>query len=59
MTGQSRAASQVPYKKGKLKRRKKTKKNSGNVLTGLPLYLETWKNLKFDSLGKKKRGVHI
>jgi len=22
--------------------------------TGLPLYLETWKNLDFDNLGKKK-----
>ena len=22
-------------------------------LTGLPLYLETWKNLEFDNLGKK------
>ena len=24
------------------------------VLTGLPLYLETWKKLEFDNLGKKK-----
>ena len=24
-----------------------------NSSTGLPLYLETWKNLEFDSLGKK------
>ena len=23
------------------------------VLTGLPLYLEAWKNLEFDNLGKK------
>ena len=22
--------------------------------SGLPLYLETWKNLEFDNLGKKK-----
>ena len=23
------------------------------INTGLPLYLETWKNLEFDNLGKK------
>ena len=27
------------------------------IITGLPLYLETWKNLKFDNLGKKKTGI--
>ena len=26
------------------------------LLTGLPLYLESWKNLEFDNLGKKKPG---
>ena len=26
-------------------------------LTGLPLYLETLKNLEFDNLGKKKAGI--
>ena len=30
-----------------------------NILfnTGLPLYLEPWKNLKLDNLGKKKSGI--
>ena len=26
-------------------------------MTGLPIYLETWKNLEFDNLGKKKLGI--
>ena len=24
------------------------------LITGLPIYLKTWKNLEFDNLGKKK-----
>ena len=29
---------------------------STKISTGLPLYLQTWKNLEFDNLGKKELG---